>query len=312
MVDYREDAKWTVYIHIVPKELSGYDHDKYYVGITSRKPEERWGSNGCRYKKQRYFFNAIEKYGWDNIQHEIIARYLTQNEASSFEQKLIKSLKSNDKTHGYNLTNGGDGVEGYKFSNEQLEKMSIKKKGENNYFYGKHHTENTKQKMSENHYDCSGQNNPKAKPIYRFNIDFNFIEKYPSAVDANKALNCSSCGDAALKGSFCLDSYWAREENIEIINSVPTLKKSYKEIILNKKVEITKVVNITNNELFSSLAEASKFYKVSYSNIAKAAKEYANGKNRKCKNCEWLLYKDYLKLNNLTDEEARKSLFFIA
>lgn len=40
MIDYREDAKWTVYIHIVPKELSGYDWDKYYVGITKQKVEK--------------------------------------------------------------------------------------------------------------------------------------------------------------------------------------------------------------------------------------------------------------------------------
>ena len=35
MIDYREDNQWTVYVHIVPKELSGYKNDKYYVGITS-------------------------------------------------------------------------------------------------------------------------------------------------------------------------------------------------------------------------------------------------------------------------------------
>ena len=27
MTDYREDIKWAVYIHIVPKAISGYDWD---------------------------------------------------------------------------------------------------------------------------------------------------------------------------------------------------------------------------------------------------------------------------------------------
>lgn len=311
MIDYREDAKWTVYIHIVPKEISNYSHDKYYVGITSQKPEDRWGSNGSGYKSQSYFWNAIQKYDWNNIQHEIFARNLTKEEACNMERSLIKNLKSNDKNRGYNLTNGGDGVEGYRFTKEQIQKMSVQRKGELNSFFGKHHTDEVRRKMSENHYDCSGMNNPKSKPIYRFDIDFNFIEKYTSAAEANKILNCTSCGSAALNGSLCMDSYWAREENIEFNNSIPVLKNSFKEIILNKKVGITKIVNITNNELFSSLAEASKLYKVSYGNIAKAAKEYANGKNRKCQNCYWLLYKDYLKLNNLNDKEARRSLFFV-
>ena len=28
-----EERKWKVYMHVVPKELSGYKHDKYYIGI---------------------------------------------------------------------------------------------------------------------------------------------------------------------------------------------------------------------------------------------------------------------------------------
>ena len=42
------------------------------------------------------------------------------------------------------------------FSKDQSERM----KGEKNSMYGKHHNENTKQKMRENHYDCRGKKNP--------------------------------------------------------------------------------------------------------------------------------------------------------
>ena len=42
------------------------------------------------------------------------------------------------------------------FSKVQSEEM----KGEKNGMYGKHHNENTKQKMRENHYDCRGKKNP--------------------------------------------------------------------------------------------------------------------------------------------------------
>lgn len=47
---------YTVYRHISP---SG----KVYIGITSMEPEKRWGKNGYGYRRQKYFNNAIRKYG---------------------------------------------------------------------------------------------------------------------------------------------------------------------------------------------------------------------------------------------------------
>ena len=29
----KTEKRWNVYMHIVPKEISGYGHDKYYIGI---------------------------------------------------------------------------------------------------------------------------------------------------------------------------------------------------------------------------------------------------------------------------------------
>lgn len=106
-IDYREDNRWTVYIHTVPKELTGYEYDKYYVGITSAGVKVRWGSKGARYKGQ-FFHRAINKYGWDNIKHEIIADHLTESEAKKFEKTLILKLKSYIDKYGYNVTFGGD------------------------------------------------------------------------------------------------------------------------------------------------------------------------------------------------------------
>lgn len=73
---------WSVYIHITPS-------NKYYVGITSKEPCERW-RNGFGYYSQKYFYNAIQKYGWDNIYHEIVASNLTKEEANNFEKLLIQ------------------------------------------------------------------------------------------------------------------------------------------------------------------------------------------------------------------------------
>lgn len=144
---------WSVYVHITPV-------NKYYVGITSKEPHERW-RNGFGYYNQKHFYNAIKKYGWENIDHEVVASNLTEDEAKKFEMLLINKLKSNNKKYGYNITIGGDGVTGVKHTKEWCKQHSNDIKGENNPMYGKKHTEETLKKISNSRTGkCVGENNP--------------------------------------------------------------------------------------------------------------------------------------------------------
>lgn len=90
---------YSVYIHTFP-------NGKKYIGVTRLKPELRWGSNGCNYRNP-YMANAIKKYGWDNIRHNIVARNLTAEQASQMERDLIKKYNSANRKHGYNISLGG-------------------------------------------------------------------------------------------------------------------------------------------------------------------------------------------------------------
>ena len=81
---------------------------KIYVGITSRDVRQRW-QNGRGYIKNDHFYRAIQKYGWNKFEHEVIAENLTKDEACEMEKVLIKELKSNDYHFGYNLSAGGEG-----------------------------------------------------------------------------------------------------------------------------------------------------------------------------------------------------------
>lgn len=94
-------SKYLVYIHI--NKING----KKYIGITSKNPIRRWGKDGSGYKGQR-FYNAIQKYGWNNFKHVIIADNLTENEAKELEVKLIAKYKTTDDKYGYNMTYGGE------------------------------------------------------------------------------------------------------------------------------------------------------------------------------------------------------------
>lgn len=107
-----EKRNYKLYIHTVPKSISKYKYDKYYIGITNReKMIWRWGENGEGYERQ-IFYNAILKYGWDNINHEVLYDNLTKTEAIELEQKMILKYDSLCGHYGYNVTNGGDGLKG--------------------------------------------------------------------------------------------------------------------------------------------------------------------------------------------------------
>lgn len=80
---------YCVYKHVLP-------NNKIYIGITKQNPLLRW-RNGHGYKHCNYFYNAILKYGWLNVHHEILRDNLTVEEANNLEKYYIKYYKSNDK-----------------------------------------------------------------------------------------------------------------------------------------------------------------------------------------------------------------------
>lgn len=132
--------EYTVYKHTSP---SG----KVYIGVTSTDVKRRWGY-GSGYNHNEYFRRAIKKYGWDNFAHDILYSGLTKDDAYSKERALIKEYRSNEKEHGYNHTDGGE--VGKKLSKEAIDKIrehARKRVGENNPRYGKHCTDETKEKI---------------------------------------------------------------------------------------------------------------------------------------------------------------------
>ena len=90
---------YVVYCHTFP-------NDKKYIGVTCQDPNIRWGG-GMGYKEQPFLFNAIVKYGWINIEHEILYANLNEEDAFAKEKELIALYQTNDAEYGYNLTPGG-------------------------------------------------------------------------------------------------------------------------------------------------------------------------------------------------------------
>lgn len=101
---------------------------KRYIGITKQKLEERWGKDGYRYQRCTLFWRAIQKYGWENFEHVVIDSADTLEEANEKEKHYIIKYRTNDADYGYNCTEGGDGVAGWKANDEQRQKNSDAKK----------------------------------------------------------------------------------------------------------------------------------------------------------------------------------------
>lgn len=142
---------------------------KAYIGMTGRGVKNRW-KNGLGYRNQKYFYRAIEKYGWDNFTHEVIFDGLSENVAKAKEMSQINLYESTNPDKGYNITSGGEGMNGYTPTPEVREKISRANKGKkrsdltkkrmSESRIGTHPSEETRKKMSTNHADISGERNP--------------------------------------------------------------------------------------------------------------------------------------------------------
>lgn len=104
-------------------------------------------------KKTRPLIKAIKKYGWENIEIEIIdyGEHLRDKDTRiALETACIieyNSLIKNEHGilgHGYNVSLGGMNMKGYKHTKETRKRMS-EINGKN--MLGKHHSEATKEKM---------------------------------------------------------------------------------------------------------------------------------------------------------------------
>lgn len=134
-------GEYTVYVHICP-------NGKRYYGSTKQDVKKRWRS-GKAYKFNRYFTDDINKYGWDNIQHIIIAKGLSKNEALWLEEELTRKWKTSNPDKSYNIDFGNrlseetkkkisEANTGNYFSEEHKKKISDAMIGENNPMHGKY------------------------------------------------------------------------------------------------------------------------------------------------------------------------------
>jgi group I intron endonuclease len=121
---------------------------KIYIGQTIQKMKDRFYRHiwNAKHKKNASILleNAIRKYGEENFIIEQIDKAKNIEELNEKEIYWIKKLISNNKIFGYNLMSGGVNPS---HSKQTIKKFKKSRKGKKAPMYGKHHTENAKEKI---------------------------------------------------------------------------------------------------------------------------------------------------------------------
>lgn len=230
-----QNNNWTVYIHICKI------NKKSYVGITSKPPCVRW-KNGEGYKTQA-FYRAIQKYGWDNFIHKIIATNLTEQEAKQMEILLIDKMKTLITQNGYNVSLGGDGFNGIKEKSNKAARVK------------------------------------KSKSVCQYTLDFELVGTYFNAEEAHqktginrKSINSCCNGKLKTAGGYI----WVFDTNKQelfdnkesIINNIKTDKN--KENLGKTVYQFDKQFNFIAK--YPSIHDAAKAINAKHNNISKACR----------------------------------------
>lgn len=140
------------YVYLDPRKPGDYnygtyhfDYEPFYVGKGSK------GRYHSSYKRNRFCNNKIKKIEKSGLKiiYNFTYKNITETDSYNKEIELIKIIGRKDLGLGplTNLSDGGKG--GNVLTDEMKKKYSIANTGNGNPFYGKHHSEETKRKISE-------------------------------------------------------------------------------------------------------------------------------------------------------------------
>ena len=145
------ENNYIVYQHVTPDKM-------YYFGATSNI-KRRWSSNGAEYKGTA-LYPYIEKYGWDNIQHIVLFKDQTRENALWIEDFLIETAREdgvciNKQRSGLISKEEGYNKNQMKYLREQNHENEVRKQ--------KQYYEQNKDKIKEQSKQYREQNKDKIK-----------------------------------------------------------------------------------------------------------------------------------------------------
>lgn len=180
------DRLFTIYRHVSPI-------GRVYVGITSQDVETRW-RHGDNYRNSTYFKRAIRKYGWKNFKHEILFTDVEEERAKRLEIELIRHYKGLGIS--YNLTNGGDGTNGYhhtdeykQFKSQQMKEFFSTERGKEICAKG------GKTNLGKKYNRKSGftKGDYQVRIVCQYSLEGVLLNKFKSVSDASRKTGANNC-----------------------------------------------------------------------------------------------------------------------
>lgn len=150
---------------------------KSYVGSSNNLIRRLYVYYNAKYliKYNLVIYKALLKYGYANFSFEIL-EFCPIEHLIDREQYYLDLLQPE-----YNTSFTAGSPLGYRHTNEALEKMSQAKRGNNHPNFGKNHSQETRQKMSE----------AQGATIFIYDLQGQLIKPFSSSRAAAKYLNCS-------------------------------------------------------------------------------------------------------------------------
>nr|DAI22439.1 MAG TPA: intron associated endonuclease [Caudoviricetes sp.] len=180
------DRLFTIYRHVSPI-------GRVYVGTTSQDVETRW-RHGDNYRNSPYFKRAIRKYGWKNFKHEILFTNVEEERAKRLEIELIRHYKGLGIS--YNLTNGGDGTNGYhhtdeykQFKSQQMKEFFSTERGKEICAKG------GKTNLGKKYNRKSGftKGDYQVRIVCQYSLEGVLLNKFKSVSDASRKTGANNC-----------------------------------------------------------------------------------------------------------------------
>jgi len=265
------------FIYITTNLING----KKYVG--QKTYNNRWK---CYLGSGKYFKLAVKKHGRENFVKEIVAIAYCKDELNKLEAEYIKKFNAVQSADYYNVaTDSFPSYIGLKHTEDYKIKMKILNEG-------KLMSEKSKERMKENHYDVSGENNP--------NYGKHWSEEWRT--NHSKAISGEN--------NVLFGTHRSEETKRKISESnkgkifsekhLQNLSKAHKGKELgSSNPKAKKVVCLTENKIFDTLKDAAEYYNCTSSNISMCCSDRSRkhaGKLSDGTKLQWMYYSDYLLL----------------
>ena len=186
---------YTVYMLVFP-------NGKKYIGRTRQELARRW-REGEGYRGQPVY-DAINYFGWENLEHVVVADGLSKEEADEMEIRLIAELHT--QTDGYNVESGGERSAIAESTKKKIGDANRGRySGEKHWLYGKHQSEETKRKISASHIGIKPTEEQRQKARERFSGAGNPMYGVPMSPEHKVKLQ-AACVKATSKPVRCIET----------------------------------------------------------------------------------------------------------